>query len=126
MHDRFGQRTEQLMHQLFDSSAEALRASSAIQSALMGVDEQLAGVGGQLSAVQRDQAEMGALARETLQQSRDVRGQIGSIQEGLQTVKEAGVRTMLWYLLAISCSTPGQWVCLSAIALSTPGLSSKR
>lgn len=91
MHDRFGARTEALMHQLYDSSAEALAATSSIQSALTGVDDRLVGMGGQLEAVHSQQQELGTLATDTLQQSVQIRGEVSGIQDGLRSVKAAGV-----------------------------------
>ena len=86
MHDNFGVRTEELMHQLFDTSSEALKASKAIGSALSGVNKQLSSMDGVLISVQQQQKELRTLGQATLKQSQLIDSQVTNIQGGLQAV----------------------------------------
>lgn len=92
MHDNFGVRTEELMHQLFDTSAEALKSSAAISSALSGVDKRLSSMDGVLSSVHQQQKQLGSLTQESLAQSELISNKVATIQGSLSAVQEAGVR----------------------------------
>ncbi len=91
MHDTFGVRTEELMHQMFGASSEALEISAAIGSALSGVNERLGSMGDLLSNVHQQQEQLGIVGKATLAQSQMINGQVASIHGGLQAVQEAGV-----------------------------------
>lgn len=95
MHDNFGVRTEELMHQLFQTSKEALESSAAISSAISGVGKQLSSMDGMLSSVHQQQEQLGSLTQDNLAQSQQISHNVASIQGGLQAVQEAGVRRKL-------------------------------
>ena len=94
MHDNFGVRTEELMHQLFDTSTEALKSSAAISSALSGVDKHLSSMDGVLVSVHEQQQKLGSLTQDNLAQSQLISNNVAVIQGGLHAVQEAGVRNI--------------------------------
>lgn len=102
MHDNFGVRTEELMHKLFDTSSEALKASATIGSALSGVNKQLSSMGGVLSRVHQQQEQLSSLGQATLAQSQLINTQVANIQGGLQAVQTAGV-SRLYGIMLVHC-----------------------
>ncbi len=102
MHDVFGARTEELMHELYASSEAALRAASGIQASLDGLDSSLSGLDTAMAGLQQQQAAAGELGRETLQRAGSIQSAVAGIGGSLRSVQAAGVRL----LGALPCSCP--------------------
>ncbi len=83
------------MHQLFETSTEAMKSSAAISSALSGVDKQLSSMDGVLSSVHQQQEKLGSLTQDNLAQSQLISTKVETIQGSLKAVQEAGVRNIL-------------------------------
>lgn len=91
MHDAFGARTEELMHQLSASSEHALQATSHIQSSLDSVGSRLAGVSSAVGMLQHQQQQLSEMGASALAQSASILGVVASLEGNLHAVQMAGV-----------------------------------